>query len=304
MSKKSSLSQFFDCSKIPTATIVTADSNSPFLAKKANIRATFQYPARLAMTSMEEHFSAIADKYNDIRTTDREPIEHIRDLFSNYEHCTAVDVGCGPGRYALLLLQMMPQLHLTCIDRSSDMVAETTRLLRGANIDRFKAILADATDLPLDANSIDVVLTFNAIHHFPVPAFLREAQKVLKKRGTLAIYTRLRSQNENSIWGKYFPDFNTVEQRLRSLDSIEALIRATPGLVLDTIKLFQFDRVSSMEGLIEKARAGHYSTFKLYEKERFEECVSEFRANLMRNFADINQIRWTDGNAFLILKAC
>lgn len=256
------------------------------------------------MTNMEEHFSAIADKYNAIRTTDREPIEHIRDLFSNYEHCTAVDVGCGPGRYALLLLQMMPQLHLTCIDRSSDMVAETTRLLRGANIDRFKAILADATDLPLEANSIDVVLTFNAIHHFPVSAFLREAQEVLKKRGTLAIYTRLRSQNENSIWGRYFPDFNTVEQRLRSLESIEALIRATPGLVLDTIKLFQFDRVSSMEGLIEKARAGHYSTFKLYKKERFEECLSEFRVNLMRNFADINQIRWTDGNAFLILKAC
>lgn len=256
------------------------------------------------MKIMEEHFSAVADKYNDIRSTDREPIEHIRDLFSKYERCVAVDVGCGPGRYALLLLQMMPQLHLICLDRNSDMVAKTTRLLRGANIDRFEATIADASNLPLDPNSIDVVFTFNAIHHFAMPAFLQEARKVLKKGGTVAIYTRLPSQNENSIWGKYFPDFNTVEQRLRSLDSIEALIRATPGLALDTIKLFQFDRVSALEALIEKVRMGHYSTFRLYEKERLEECISEFRKSVMHDFSDINQIRWTDGNVFLTIQAC
>src|SRR5262245_41744057 len=131
------------------------------------------------MMNMEKHFAAIADKYNDIRTTDREPIEHIRDFFANYEHCAAIDVGCGPGRYALLLLQMMPQLHLICLDRNRDMVAATTRLLRGANIDRFRANVAEATNLPLDPNSIDVVFTFNAIHHFALPAFLREARRVL-----------------------------------------------------------------------------------------------------------------------------
>ena len=149
------------------------------------------------MKSMEEHFSLIADKYNDIRTTDREPIEHIRDLFSNYERCVAVDVGCGPGRYALLLLQMMPQLHLICLDRNSDMVAETTRLLRGANINRFKATIADASEFPLDPNSIDVVFTFNAVHHFTMPAFLREARKVLKKtvqsRSTLVCRLRTKT---------------------------------------------------------------------------------------------------------------
>ena len=256
------------------------------------------------MASMKDHFSAIADKYNDIRTTDREPIEHIRDLLSKYPRCTAVDVGCGPGRYALLLLQMMPQLQLICLDRNRDMVAETTRLLRGADIDRFKAAVGDASKLPLDPNSVDVVFTFNAIHHFAVPAFLAEARRVMKKGGTLVIYTRLPSQNENSIWGKYFPAFNTVEQRLRSLDSIEALIRVTPGLALDTIKLFQFDRITSLETLVEKARAGHYSTFKLYEKTRFEECIAEFQENLMRNFSDVSQIRWTDGNVLLTVKAC
>ena len=255
------------------------------------------------MKSIDEHFSEVADKYNDIRTTDHEPIEHIRDLFSKYERCVAVDVGCGPGRYALLLLQMMPQLHLTCLDRSSNMIAETTRLLRGANIARFEAATADAGEFPLDPNSVDVVFTFNAVHHFIMPAFLREAGRVLKKEGTIAIYTRLPSQNETSIWGKYFPDFTTVERRLYSLDSIEAAIRSIPGLALDTIKLFRFHRVSSLDRLIDKARAGNYSTFNFYKKERLEECISEFRENVMRNFSDADQIRWTDGNVFLTVKA-
>ena len=272
--------------------------------KKANVHGTLPHLRWLDMKSMHEHFSAIADKYNDIRTTDHEPIEHIRTLLSNYERCTAIDVGCGPGRYALLLLQMMPQLHLTCLDRSSKMIAETTRLMRGANICRFKAITANASELPLDLNSIDVVFTFNAIHHFNMPEFLPEARRILRNDGTILIYTRLPAQNEASIWGKYFPDFNMVERRLYSLDSIEALIRATPGLALDTIKLFRFDRVSSLERLIEKVRAGHYSTFRLYRKERLEECISEFRANVMSSFSDADHLRWTDGNVLLTVKAC
>jgi len=254
------------------------------------------------MKSMDEHFSDVAEKYNDIRVTDHEPIKYARALLSKCERCIAVDVGCGPGRYALLLLQMMPQLHLTCLDRSSNMIAQTARLLRGANIDRFEATTADAGEFPLDSNSVDVVFTFNAVHHFVLPAFLREARRVLKKNGIIVIYTRLPAQNETSIWGKYFPDFSAVERRLYSLDTLEAAIRSIPGLALDTIKFFRFDRISSLDSLIEKVRAGHYSTFSLYKKERLEECISEFRENVLLDFSDSNQIRWTDGNVFLTVK--
>jgi hypothetical protein len=74
-------------------------------------------------------------------------------------------------------------------------------------------------------------------------------------------------------------------------------------LALDTIKLFRFDRVSSLERLVEKARACHYSTFSLYKKERLEECISEFQENVMRNCSDADQIHWTDGNILLTVKA-
>jgi ubiquinone/menaquinone biosynthesis C-methylase UbiE len=256
------------------------------------------------MNDMDEHFSGVANKYNHVRTTDRQPIEYIQALLSKYEKCFAVDVGCGPGRYSLPLLQIVPQLHLTCLDRSSKMIAETERVLRAAKIDRFEAITSDASAFPLGANSVDVVFTFNAIHHFIMPAFFRESKRVLRSGGFIGIYTRLLSQNETSIWGKYFPDFALVERRLYSLDSIEAAIRSIPGLTLDTIKFFRFERVSSLERLIEQARARHYSTFSLYNEERLEECISDFRENVMRAFPDANQVRWSDGNVFLTAKAC
>lgn len=256
------------------------------------------------MEDMDKHFSAVSQKYNYVRTTDHEPIEYIRELVSNYRRCDAIDVGCGPGRYALLLLQLIPQMHLTCIDRSSDMIQETTRLLHGANIDRFEAAIGDAGELPIKSDSIDVVFSFNAVHHFILPAFLREARRVLKKNGIIGIYTRLRSQNATSIWGKYFPEFNTVERRLYSLEELDAVIGSTSGLALDLIKFFRFERVDSLERLIERAKAGHYSTFKLYNEDRFDECISEFREKVMLKFSDTDQIRWIDGNVFLIIKAC
>lgn len=255
------------------------------------------------MNRMDEHFSNVAVRYNDIRQTDHEPVAHMRDLFSKHESCDAVDVGCGPGRYALLLLQMMPQLHLTCLDRNSEMLAETSRLLSSANVDRFKAVIGDASDLPLESKSTDAVFTFNAVHHFILPAFLREARRVLKENGTICIYTRLPSQNATSIWGKYFPDFNTVERRLYSLDSVESAIGSINGLALDTIKMFRFERVNSLENLVENARAGHYSTFSLYRQDHLEERISEFRAKVLRDFSDPSQIRWTDGNVLLTIKA-
>jgi len=95
-----------------------------------------------------------------------------------------------------------------------------------------------------------------------------------------------------------------VERRLYSLDSIEAAIRSIPGLTLDTVKLFRYERIGSLEGLIDKARARHYSTFSLYSNKRLEECISVFKANLARNFSDADHISWVDENVLLAVKAC
>ncbi|MCH8191935.1 MAG: methyltransferase domain-containing protein, partial [Chloroflexi bacterium] len=60
-------------------------------------------------------------------------------------------------------------------------------------------------ELPIRAETLDCVLTFNAIHDFPLPGFLQESHRVLKDGGYLFIYTRSRSQNQRTVWGRHFP---------------------------------------------------------------------------------------------------
>jgi hypothetical protein len=55
-------------------------------------------------------------------------------------------------------------------------------------------------------NSLDAMVTFNAIHHFILSDFLGETSRVLQDNGHLFICTRLRSQNERDIWGRFFPN--------------------------------------------------------------------------------------------------
>ena len=55
------------------------------------------------MENVYRHFSRIASKYSDLRTTDPEPVLFIKDKLSYLDTVVASDIGCGCGRYALQL---------------------------------------------------------------------------------------------------------------------------------------------------------------------------------------------------------
>ena len=69
------------------------------------------------MKNIHEHFSKIAHKYKDLRTTDIEPVIFIAQQLHNLPTIKAASIGCGCGRYALKLFQTLgDKLYLYCID--------------------------------------------------------------------------------------------------------------------------------------------------------------------------------------------
>ena len=54
---------------------------------------------------MEEHFSRLAKSYADVRITDPAPILFIRDTLDGMASIEGADIGCGSGRYPVLLLR-------------------------------------------------------------------------------------------------------------------------------------------------------------------------------------------------------
>ena len=72
---------------------------------------------------MDKHFRNLSCIYNELRTTDLEPIILICEKLQKRSNLKGADIGCGAGRYDLRLLKHLPELHLICGDRNEAKLA-------------------------------------------------------------------------------------------------------------------------------------------------------------------------------------
>jgi len=260
-------------------------------------------PNDVMPTAIHRHFSRIASKYHSLRTTDLEPINYIDRELENLASVKAVDIGCGAGRYDLLLCRYLgDKLRLTCADANGNMLETLDKYLTKHGINNFTSMQSEAEKLPFPGNALDCVCTFNAVHHFNLPEFLFESARILNSGGYLFIYTRLQEQNKRNIWGRYFPKFHQKETRLYTTDILAQAVAAVPNLWIKSIEYFQYGRTATLAQLEERARAHHYSTFSLYSSEELEEAVAGFMKKIRNEFEDTHRIRWFDENVLFVIR--
>lgn len=258
---------------------------------------------QVAPTVIYDHFTRIAPKYRHLRTTDADPIAFIARELNGLGRIEAADIGCGAGRYDRLLFHYLgDKLRLTCIDPNHGMLETLDHYLKEHGIRNFTALHSQAESLPFSANALDCVCTFNAVHHFNLLEFLRETARILRSEGYLFVYTRLREQNGRNIWGLYFPNFHQKETRLYRLETFMETVAAVPALWVESIQFFKYKRVASLEQLVERTRARHYSTFVLYSPEEFEEAIAGFVRNVKGHFEDVHRVSWFDEHALFTLR--
>lgn len=253
----------------------------------------------MSATMMQAHFRRLAPNYNALRTTDSDPVEYIRDALLDHRSIRCADVGCGSGRYDLLLLRALPQLNLVCCDINRAMLDEAECYLARRGETRYSLRLADAAAFAATDGEFDCIVSFNAIHHFdPVP-FLEHAAESLAPGGPVFVYTRLQPQNENTIWGRHFPSFCDRESRLYRYEDIERWTRQTAGIELRHIKEFNYRRRVSLRQLVGLARSRHYSTFEFYSNEELAMAIDRFSDCVRRQYADEDEIEWIDANVMI-----
>ena len=252
--------------------------------------------------NLHNHFSSIASKYRSVRTLDIKPVLHIANQIKGKSKINMADIGCGDGRYSLEFLRhFADKCYLHCVDFNENMLKSLEDYLTEQNTTNFCTRQGDANRLPLDNDSMDCIVTFNAIHHFDVPRFLSESLRSLKDDGRLFIYTRLRNQNSRSIWGKQFPLFAEIETRLYELDELKQHIQEADMKVHST-RVFGHHRTSSLSRLVTQAQNNHYSTFALYDKKTFQESLTTFQQNIKDNFDDLEKIKWIDENILIEIR--
>lgn len=255
------------------------------------------------MERIDPHFTNVAPNYRGLRTTDVEPVLFVQEKLQSLFDVKIADVGCGVGRYDIEFFKYLKNdLYLTCIDYNENMLNELVENLKSWGVKNFSAMRASAESLPLATNTLDVIVTFNAIHHFDFLAFLREVSRTLRKDGHLFIYTRLRCQNERNIWGRFFPQFCERENRLYELDEIARAVKRVPALEISSFECFKYRRVTRLDWLMTQAKHRHYSTFFLYNEPELKEALLEFERNVIRNFSNLDNIVWYNENIILNIK--
>ena len=105
----------------------------------------------------------------------------------------------------------------------------------GNAVQNFEISKGPANDLRIGSNSLDFIVTFNAMHHFDLIGFLSEAARTLKDNRYLFVYTRFRSQNKRNIWGRLFPKFHEKETRLYELKEFKTVLLQEKSLILESI---------------------------------------------------------------------
>jgi ubiquinone/menaquinone biosynthesis C-methylase UbiE len=99
-----------------------------------------------------------------------------------------LDVGCGPGTITADLAKLVPEGHVTGIERSAEDVLQAARDQAAAQgISNITYAIDDVLSLSFPDNSFDVVHAHQVLQHVSDPVLaLKEMYRVVKPGGIVA----------------------------------------------------------------------------------------------------------------------
>lgn len=76
-----------------------------------------------------------------------------------------LDIGCGAGNYSLKVLQHLPNLNVTLVDLSQNMLARATERVRAVTNGSVAAVQGDVRAISLEPQSVDIIVAAAVLHH-------------------------------------------------------------------------------------------------------------------------------------------
>ena len=243
-------------------------------------------------TRIDGHFDRLSSSYDRYRTLDHEPVRYLASKLPHSEH-TICDLGCGTGRYLFALIEQLEANKDTVngaygVDVSQTMLETARERAEGLGMS-ISWIEASADRTGLAPDSISLVTAFNVIFHLPIRETLEEVARIARPKALFAVYARLREQEAEHVWGRWFPGYidytiNPTREFMLGFSEQNRLFRLVDS------RDFTFSRKTTLTEICEQTEGKFYSTLARYPDSEFERAYETFVANLKFNFDDPNEV--------------
>jgi ubiquinone/menaquinone biosynthesis C-methylase UbiE len=113
----------------------------------------------------------------------------------------AIDLGCGPGYLVVEMARQAPELHVTGVDMSDEMLLEAKDFAwRHGTGQAVSFRKGDVQQIPFADGSVDLVVSTLSLHHWSDPvAVLDQVARVLHPGGSFLIFD-LRRDLSAPVW--------------------------------------------------------------------------------------------------------
>ena len=130
-----------------------------------------------------------------------------------------LDVGTGPAQIPILLAQRCPDIHLTAMDLSEEMLKIAKRHVAAAELaERITLEHVDAKTLPYPDNTFDGLISNSIVHHIHDSLrALKEMSRVVKPAGLVLIRDLVRPETPEAAQvfvDKYAAEDTPYQQQL------------------------------------------------------------------------------------------
>lgn len=185
-----------------------------------------------------------------------------------------LDVGCGPGVEALAFVSAGIDAHYTGVDIAEDAICLARDL--PSITARCSFALAPATELPFRTETFGVVTFFLSLHQVDDPAAaLREAIRVVRDDGVVAILVIEQDDWEHAIEYECFPNLRQVEIAKSGRLNVEA-VRVILGELgrAATTRRFEYFEQRIDKTLLAACRRQYFSSLRRLSPEDFSEGIA------------------------------
>lgn len=182
-------------------------------------------PSDLHRDRILDQFTRQATPFSTASTiTDAAALKMIIDAARPLGTDTMLDLACGGG---IVVCAFAPHVrHATGIDLTPAMLDQADVLAKQKNTPNVTFRLGDATAVPFEDGSFDIVVTRFSMHHFPdPPAALREMRRVCAPGGRIVVVDMFASEQpeQAAVWNRLERLRDPSHVRCLSLTELKAL---------------------------------------------------------------------------------